>query len=230
MLTHGAIVEINERMRYASRDVNFDDVFDPGLNESHGDTAIHELLDANGDARLFSDGGEMTVDMTAGASGTIGGVNASLELSSAGNAMSALGMVVTDTKAFESGLGGSSSSFSGDSGASGALHSGDSSAGSCTKVTACLISIVPPDERSKERTRTRYIHPDLLRIPRQLEPRWRAVALMVDMAHRLEAKPRVQITRSIQPSTGIAGRSSGSHRAPNMAVPTALTASANAHG
>lgn len=216
-------------MRYASRDVNFDDVLDPGLNEPHGDKAVHELLDANGDARLFSGGGEMAVDMTAGASGTIGGVNARLELSSAANAMSVLDMVVTGTKAFESGLGGSSSSFSGDSGASGALHSGDSSAGSCTKVTVALLASLPRYRR-RERTRTRYIHPDLLRIPRQLEPRRRAVALMVDMTHRFEAKPRVQMTRSIQPSTGIAGRSSGSHRAPNMAVPTAFAASANAHG
>ena len=110
MLTHGAIVEIYDRMRYASRDVSFGVVFDPVLNESHGDEAVHELLDANGDARSLSDGGEMAVDETAGASGIIGGVNARFELSSTGNTISMLGIVIAGTKASRSGPGRSSSS------------------------------------------------------------------------------------------------------------------------
>ena len=56
------------------------------------------------------------------------------------------------------------------------------------------------------------------------------MALMVHMAHGLEAKARIQTTRAIQPRTRIARRSPGLNGTSNMTMPAAFTSSANAHG
>ena len=56
------------------------------------------------------------------------------------------------------------------------------------------------------------------------------MALMIHMADGLEPKARIQTTGPIQSRTGITRRSPGPHSAPNMAMPTAFTSSANPHG
>ena len=132
-------MEINDRIRNASRGVKVGDVIGLGLKGSQGDEPpVHELLDPNGDGMA---GGEMAVDVPAGRpSATSGGVTATLELSTCGRsgmsglASGKLGTCGSGGGANEgtAGLGGSSSWDSR------ALHSVDSSAGSCTKVTALV--------------------------------------------------------------------------------------------
>lgn len=84
--THGAILDINDLIKIASRGVKVGDVIGLGLNGSHGDEVpAQELLDASGDATLLMDGGEMAVEVPAGRSGGTSGVAARPELASCGS-------------------------------------------------------------------------------------------------------------------------------------------------
>lgn len=140
-LTHGAILDINDLIKIASRGVKVGDVIGLGLNGSHGDEVpVQELLEASGDAALLMDGGEIAVEVPAGRSGGTNGVAARPELSSCGSsgiAESGSGRPGWDGGTMASIIGFAGSS-SWDSGASAALHSVDSSAGSWTKVTVSL--------------------------------------------------------------------------------------------
>ena len=152
-------MEINDRIRNASRGVKVGEVIGLGLKGSQGDEPpVHELLDPNGDGMA---GGEMAVDVPAGRpSATSGGVTATLELSTCGRSgMSGLasGKLGTcgsggGTNEGTAGLGGSSSWDSR------ALHSVDSSAGSCTKVTA-LVSHGLSQQTQTNLTYTAEEHP-----------------------------------------------------------------------
>lgn len=174
---------MNIRIKYASLEDKVAEVIGLGLNDSHDEVPPQELVEASGDATPLTEGGEMAVDTTAGpASDTIGGVTRPVLSIGAKSGISKLGSGKLDGS---SGTGSSAGRGSGDS----ALHSDDSSAGSWMNVTVLISQAL--DYPSEGPTRPRIIHPDLLRIPSQLEPRRRPMALVVNMAHRLEAKPRI---------------------------------------
>ena len=166
---------MNIRIKYASLGDKVTEVIGLGLNDSHDEVPPQELVEASGDAIPLTDGGEMTVD-------TIGGVTRPVLSIGAKSGISKFGPGKLDGS---SGTGSSAGRGSGDS----ALHSDDSSAGSWMNVTVLISQAL--DYPSEGPTRPRIIHPDLLRIPSQLEPRWRPMALVVNMAHRLEAKARI---------------------------------------
>lgn len=154
-----------------------------GLNDSHDEVPPQELVEASGDATPLAEGGEMAVDTTAGpASDTIGGVTRPVLSIDAKSGISKPG---SEKLGGSSGTGSSAGRGSGES----ALHSDDSSAGSWMNVTVLISHALGCQGEGP--TRPRIIHPDLLRIPSQFKPRRRAMALVVNMAHRLEAKARV---------------------------------------
>lgn len=210
-------MDINSRMRYASRHVN--DGFELGWLESHD--PAHEF-----DVVVKGENPLVAVTVTGvtgvvpfeplngntGASGTL----SSLTLSSLGTS-----------------LGSESTGGSGGSGDC-VLHS-DSSPGSCTNVTVHSISLVskgepvPSEPNRTTHTRLGHIHPDLPRIPREFKPRRCPLALLIDMAHSTEAKSRIETTGPVQPCARITRLRTRPHRASDMPMAAALAASAYSH-
>lgn len=126
--THGAILEMNIRIKYASLGDKVAEVIGLGLNDSHDEVPAQELVEASGDATPLTEGGEMAVDTAGPQSDTIGGVTRPESFIGAKSGISKLG---SGKLGGSSGTGSSAGRGFGDS----ALHSDDSSAGSWMNVT-----------------------------------------------------------------------------------------------
>ncbi|XBQ91569.1 hypothetical protein V6000_007096 [Aspergillus fumigatus] len=62
LYTQGAILEMNERNKYASREDSFGELIARGLIGLQEDVCSVQTVDAKGDTMLFSAVGEMAVD------------------------------------------------------------------------------------------------------------------------------------------------------------------------
>lgn len=79
-------------------------------------------------------------------------------------------------------------------------------------------------------TRSRYIHPYLLRVPLQIEASSIAVAFLVNMVDRLELETRVEMAHPAQTDTRSTSRCTLWDHAAKMAMAAPLTAFAHSHG